>query len=141
MSLHVAKDGITRDDIRHLVACFYDRVRRDPRLGPIFHNHVGQDDAAWAPHLAKIEDFWANVMLKERSYDGNPMQVHMAIAEIRTSDFDIWLGLFHRVAREELSPGKADAFIELSSRIGRSLSMGLERTKGPQVPNLVGWMD
>lgn len=136
MSPDVVKHGITRDDIRHLVAAFYDRVRRDPRLGPIFHNHVGQDDAAWVPHLAKIENFWANVMLKERSYDGNPMRVHMAIAEIRTSDFDVWLGLFHDVAREELSTDKADAFIELSSRIGRSLAMGLERTKALGAPSL-----
>jgi len=132
----VAKQGITRGDIRSLVARFYDKARRHPRLGTIFHTHVGEDEDAWTAHLAKIEDFWANVMLKDRAYDGNPMQDHMAIGQLRATDFDIWLGLFHETAAEVLPQEKAKAFIIMSDRIGRSLAMGIERVRANGVPRL-----
>jgi len=132
----VTKHGITHADIRCLVARFYDEARRHPRLGPIFHAHVGEDDDAWSAHLSKIENFWANVMLKERTYDGNPMQVHMAIGQLRATDFDIWLGLFHETAAEVLPQEKAKAFIILSDRIGQSLAMGIERVRANGVPRL-----
>lgn len=64
----VGKGGVTRADIETLLPHFYASVRQNDRLGPIFHEHIGEDDADWAPHLAKIGDFWANVMLKESAY-------------------------------------------------------------------------
>jgi len=130
------KGGVTGADIEKLLPQFYASVRANDRLGPIFHKHVGTTDADWAPHLAKIGDFWANVMLKERAYQGNPMQAHLGIPEIRPEDFSVWLGLFDQAAKEVLSPEKAAAFSILAHRIGRSLAMGIAQARSDGPPAL-----
>ena len=124
------KTGITRQDIRALIEVFYRKVRVDERLGPIFHTHVGESEGDWSRHLAKIEDFWANVILHERAYQGNPLLKHVAIAEIEPALFGRWLDLFEETAREVFCRRKADAFTILARRIGRSLSMGIEVMRG-----------
>lgn len=128
------KPSITSADISTLVMAFYAQVRCDPRLGPIFEHHVGREDADWTPHLSKIESFWRNVMLRDRSYQGNPMQAHMRIPEIRGEDFAIWLDLFEITAFRVLPTAKAMAFSELARRIGRSLSMGLDVARSRENP-------
>ena len=133
------KSDIDRDDIARLVRAFYANVREHPRLGPIFHRHVGETDADWAPHLAKIEAFWSNVMLSGREYRGNPMQVHLGVPGIEKSDFDSWLALFDETAHNSLPAEKARAFSILAHRIGQSLWMGLQRARtsdGPPVLSL-----
>lgn len=130
------KGGVTRADIAKLLPHFYGSVRQNDRLGPIFHKHVGLTDAEWTPHLVKIGNFWANVMLKERAYQGNPMQVHLCIPEIRPEDFDIWLGLFDQAAQDVLSDEKAAAFSILAHRIGRSLAMGIAQARSDGPPAL-----
>ncbi|MEM7271233.1 MAG: group III truncated hemoglobin [Pseudomonadota bacterium] len=134
MTPEVDKTGVTRADIEALLPRFYDAVRRDPRLGPIFLAHVGETDEDWAPHLTKIADCWANVMLKERAYHGNPLVVHNQIEELKPTDFAIWLTLFDKAAAEVLSPRKAQAFSILAHRIGRSLKMGVAQARGEGPP-------
>ena len=134
-----AKAGISRTDIRDLLGPFYDRVRKDPDLGPIFHAHVGESDADWQRHLARIESFWANVMCHERSYDGNPMQVHMKIPGIGPHHFTRWLAIFQDTAKTVLPPDKAQAFDVLARRIGASLSMGINRVRAAGVPDLASF--
>ena len=136
MTDSVGKGGVTRADIETLLPHFYASVRRDDRLGPIFHRHIGEDDADWTPHLAKIGDFWANVFLKERAYQGNPMQVHLCIPEIQPEDFTIWLGLFDKAADDVLPPEKAKMFSTLAHRIGRSLAMGIAQARNDGPPRL-----
>ena len=131
------KGGVTRADIEALLPYFYASVRQNDRLGPIFHKHVGEDDADWAPHLERIGDFWANVMLKERAYQGNPMQIHLGLVDIQPTDFDIWLRLFDRAAHETLGKEKAVVFSLLAHRIGRSLAMGIAQARSAGPPGLL----
>lgn len=126
-----------RSDIRSFVEPFYDAVRRDEMLGPIFAAKIGDTDEEWAPHLLKIENFWANVLMKERSYRGNPMLVHQGIPNIQAQHFDRWLMLFNDVVSAELPVEKAQIVSEAAKRIGRSLAMGLER-RGGGPPGLLG---
>lgn len=128
------KADITRDDITRLVGAFYPRVRQDARLGPIFEGRIGISEDVWAKHMATIGDFWANVMLRERAYTGNPLQVHLGIPEIEESDFTTWLDLFEDTARKELPAEKADVFNVLARRIGRSLWMGINIQRNPMPP-------
>lgn len=137
MNIHRSpKEDITRADIRALIAPFYDRVRANPDIGPVFENRIGNSDSVWADHLDKIEDFWANVMLHDRAYQGNPMQAHMAMPELRERHFQVWLDLFQATAREVLPQRKADLFDQLAHRIGQSLWVGMNRVRGNDVPNL-----
>ena len=64
---------VTEEDIRRLLGAFYARVRADEELGPIFAAAVGTTDEDWAPHLARLRDFWSQVMLRQTGrYRGNP---------------------------------------------------------------------
>ncbi len=119
---------VTRDEIACVVAAFYARIRAHPGLGPVFAAHVGD----WPAHEARIVDFWANAILHERCYDGNPVAVHRAAGDVRPGMFDTWLALFDRVLAEELRADQAAAWSALAHRIGRSLRAGVvERMQGP----------
>ena len=47
--------GIDDAFISQLVESFYDTVRQDDMLGPIFAERIGD----WPHHLARMKDFWA----------------------------------------------------------------------------------
>lgn len=125
---------ITRAEIAQVVAAFYEAVRAHPGLGPVFAVHVSD----WDRHEAKIVDFWANAILHERSYDGNPLAVHRDAGNVRPGMFDAWLGLFDSVLRRELRPDRAAAWSALAHRIGRSLRAGVveKQTGADGVPIL-----
>ncbi len=113
---------ITADDIARVVASFYAAIRQHPGLGPVFAAHVTD----WPAHEAKIAAFWRNAILLERSYDGNPMQAHLAAGNVKGAMFPAWLGLFDSVLTHELRPDQAEAWSALAHRIGSSLRMGVE---------------
>ena len=107
--------------IHRLVHTFYASVRADPVLGPIFNRKVED----WDTHLAKLCDFWSNVVLKTRRYDGNPMRAHVVL-DVGDEHFLRWLDLFRAAARRECPPEAAAHFIDFAQRIARSLSMGID---------------
>lgn len=115
------KFDITRDDIARVVAAFYDLVRQHPGLGPVFAAHVTD----WPAHEEKVTRFWANAILYEKDYDGNPLVVHRDAGNVKPGMFEVWLGLFDLVLRTELRPDQAAAWSELAHRIGRSLRAGV----------------
>lgn len=117
---------ITAAQIDAAIAEFYACVREHPGLGPVFARHVGD----WPSHEAKIARFWRNAILFERSYDGNPMLVHMAAGDVRAPMFDVWLGLFDSVLRRTLPSETAAAWSALAHRIGRGLRMGVQDRDG-----------
>ena len=81
---------VARSDIEQVVHAFYARVRAHPVLAQVFARHV--DD--WPAHEEKITRFWANALLFEGDYDGNPTQAHMQAQNVKPVHFDHWLGLF-----------------------------------------------
>ncbi|WP_413871005.1 group III truncated hemoglobin [Albidovulum sp.] len=125
---------VTPEEIDRVVADFYAAVRVHPGLGPVFAAHVTD----WPAHEAKIAGFWRNAILYDRSYDGNPLQVHREAGNVRPGMFDTWLALFDSVLARTLAPGPAAAWSALAHRIGRSLRYGLtEEAEGPGgVPKL-----
>ena len=129
------KAGITRQDIARLLDRFYADARRDPLLGPIFARHIGSGAAEWSAHIGRIGDFWANVMLKERAYQGNPMQAHLRVPALGEAEFARWLDLFQQSAIDTLPEPKAAVFDTLARRIGASLLMGLHQSRSA-VPDL-----
>lgn len=126
--------AVTRAEIAAVVAEFYALIRQHPGLGPVFAAHV-QD---WEAHEEKIIRFWANAILFERAYDGNPQQVHVQAGDVRAGQFDIWLALFDGVLHRQLPQDTAAAWSALAHRIGRGLRMGVaDRDIGPTgIPKL-----
>lgn len=83
-----------REDIITLVNAFYDEVRRDELLAPIFNERVKIN---WDKHLPVMYDFWENIVFYTGSYNGNPMQVHKQMHEkfsLTAADFMRWIQLF-----------------------------------------------
>lgn len=115
------KFAITRPEIERVVAAFYAQIRAHSMLGPVFAAHVSD----WPQHEAKIARFWASAILHERSYDGNPLEVHQRAKNVRPGMFSVWLELFDDVLRAELTPDQAARWSELAHRIGRSLRAGV----------------
>lgn len=114
---------VTEEAIRRLVDAFYDKVRQDPELGPVFDKAIAAD--GWPAHLAKMYNFWSSVMLTTGRYKGNPMAVHMAVDGIAAPLFARWLELFGATAGELFEPPLAAAFRGKAERIAESLMLGL----------------
>lgn len=122
----IQKFDITAEEIDSLVALFYQRIRAHPMLGPIFARAIAPEDGPeWRAHEARIAAFWRNAIGIDRSYDGNPMQVHRANRDIHPGMFSVWLELFHATAAEVLPPEKAANMSALAEKIGQSLRYGV----------------
>ncbi|EKH5421146.1 truncated hemoglobin Ctb, partial [Campylobacter coli] len=80
--------------IGKLMELFYDKIRKDKDLGPIFNNAIGTSDEAWKEHKAKIGNFWAGMLLGEGDYIGQPLKKHLDLPPFPQEFFGIWLGLF-----------------------------------------------
>jgi hemoglobin len=120
-----AETGIDETMIEQLVHGFYDRVRRDPLLGPIFDARI----ADWGPHLQQMCAFWSSVALMSGRYHGQPMQKHLPLP-VDARHFDRWLALFEATARDLCPPKAADHFIERARRIAESLELGIAGSHG-----------
>src|SRR5690349_20038299 len=69
-------EGVSEALIRQLVETFYDRVIRDPELGPIFQNKLS---GRWSEHLALMVDFWSSLTLRTGRYQGKPQASHFGL--------------------------------------------------------------
>lgn len=121
------RSGIDDLFISRLVENFYDAIREDALLGPIFAERI----ADWPHHLARMKDFWASIMLESGRYSGNPMRKHIAIAGLDEMHFARWQALWGETL-DGLAPSLAVAerFREAAWRIGESLLMGIRIQQG-----------
>lgn len=120
-----ADTGIDEAMIARLVDAFYDRVRADPLLGPVFGARI----ADWGPHLEQMRLFWSSVALMSGAYHGRPMPKHLPLP-VDAAHFDRWLELFEATARELCPAAAADHFIERARRIAESLELGIAGANG-----------
>lgn len=111
---------LTEADLARLVDRFYDKVQRDPVLGPVFNPAVHD----WDAHKATLVDFWTSVVLRAGRYRGNPMAAHRP-HPIEARHFDHWLSLWRETALEETGTENAQVLLAYADRIGRSLKYGL----------------
>jgi hemoglobin len=113
------KNDITgRADIQKLVDTFYDKVRSNDILGPIF-NDVAKID--WGHHLPKMYDFWSSILLNDHSYSGHPMPKHVALSKLTNMtkvEFLEWLRLFYDTVDELFAGENA----ELAKYRGRTIA-------------------
>jgi hemoglobin len=108
--------------IRQLVDSFYEKVRADPELGPIFVRAIPGD---WGPHLAIMHDFWSSIMLTSGRYKGNPVAIHLQVEGIEPQLFARWLALFDETCRELFDDEIVAAFRVKAEHIAESLKLAL----------------
>jgi hemoglobin len=123
--------GIDDAFISRLVERFYDTVRQDDMLGPIFAERIGD----WPHHLTRMKDFWASIMLESGRFSGNPMRKHIAIGELDEAHFARWQSLWDQTL-DRIAPNAAvaDRFGEAAQRIGESLLTGIKIDRGGLPP-------
>ena len=103
----IKRDIKTRADIKLLVLTFYDKVKPDPLIGPIFTSVFKVN---WEKHLPTMFDFWDNALFYSGSYVGNPMESHKRLHKIYplTEDhFNRWVALFMQTVDELFEGDKA----------------------------------
>ena len=85
-----------KEDVQKLVNTFYDKVKIDDLIGPIFNEKIGD---RWGAHLQTMYQFWETILLEESSYSGRPFPPH---AQLPISDlhFERWLVLFQQTLDE-----------------------------------------
>lgn len=120
-----AATGIDEPMIRQLVHAFYDRVRADALLGPIFAARISD----WTPHLERMCTFWSSVMLMSGRYHGRPMPAHAPLP-INAAHFDHWLRLFTETAHAICPPAAAEQFVAKAHAIAESLERGVALSRG-----------
>ncbi|MGI9402824.1 MAG: group III truncated hemoglobin [Rhizobiaceae bacterium] len=121
-----ARKIISEKQISDLVDRFYELVRGNELLGPIFQRHI---DENWERHLDKMKTFWRSVLLKTGEYKGKPVPVHLKIDGIGTREFEEWLSLFAATASKIFEPDAAELVIQAGNRIATSL--WLSRSSDP----------
>jgi hemoglobin len=89
------KDISDREDIKKLVDTFYNKVRADEVLAPVF-NEVIKD---WSHHLPIMYNFWSTLLLGDMSYQGNPFKKHIPLP-LSKQHFQHWLKLFFETLDE-----------------------------------------
>lgn len=120
-----AATGLDEVLIERLVHAFYERVRADTVLGPVFAARITD----WGPHLERMCAFWSSVLLMSGRYHGRPMQAHARLP-VSGAMFDRWLALFEKTAHEICQPAGARLVIEKARMIATSLEQGVGIARG-----------
>jgi hemoglobin len=107
--------------IHDVVHGFYDRIRADDLLGPIFNGIIREED--WPKHLQKMCDFWSSGFLRTVRYTGRPLQPHLVIPDIGEEHFRRWLTLFRDTVHATCPPAVADLFMHRAIRIAHSFRL------------------
>lgn len=84
-----------RNDVELLVSKFYEKVRVNDILGPIF-NTVIED---WKSHLVHLTNFWESQLFMKNTFDGNPLKKHIEVDKANNESisevhFGIWINLW-----------------------------------------------
>lgn len=119
--MRTTSDITTRADIVRMVNTFYDVVREDDILGPIFDD-VAQVD--WEAHLPKMYDFWEAILFGRPTFKGNPLAMHLALSRLTPltdREFDRWIALFHATVEGLFEGGAADMAKLRASRIASTM--------------------
>ena len=120
----------TEEDIRQMVNRFYDQVRNDAKLGPVFNTHIHD----WDTHLERMVQFWSSMLRGTGTYQGTPMPKHVALPGLTGELFGHWLNLFQATLNTLPNQAMAAKARQLSERIARSLWFGYQLHHTPNAP-------
>ena len=115
----------TEEEITRMVYSFYDHVRRDEVLGPIFGQHVKD----WDAHLPTMVDFWSSALRGTARFRGAPGPKHAALPGLSIELFQRWLRLFRQTTEALPNAALAEKANDLANRIAQSLWYGYQMSQ------------
>nr|WP_067054050.1 group III truncated hemoglobin [Mucilaginibacter sp. L294] len=93
------KDIEDINSIKIMVDSFYDSVRADEVIGPVFSAVITGD---WQPHLNKMYAFWNAALFGVQGFKGNPFAKHAPLP-INKLHFKRWTALFDQTIDRHFS--------------------------------------
>lgn len=115
-------DLCTEEEIIQLVNWFYESIRKDEVLGPIFNQHVKD----WETHLSTMVDFWSATLRGGARFRGAPMPKHTALPGLSFELFERWFMLFRQTTDALPNAALGQRACELARRIAQSLWHGYQ---------------
>jgi len=112
-------------DVKQLVDTFYEKVREDELLNPIFNNVIQEN---WPEHLDKMYKFWQTILLQEHTYFGSPFVPHAKLP-VRKEHFDRWLQLFYSNIDDQFKGEKAEEAKWRAKKMAEMFQMKIEMYK------------
>lgn len=119
----------TRKDIIQIVDSFYEKVRKDELIGPLFDDVAKVD---WEEHLPKLYNFWEDLLLGTDNYRGRPFPPHTSL-NLKIEHFDRWLSLFTGTVDEKFTGIKAEEMKIRARKIAFNFSYNLGLVLTPRV--------
>lgn len=123
--------GITEPMLRSLLRAFYERVRADDVLGPIFLEAIGED---WSEHMERIASFWLTATRLGGGYNGRAfMPAHLRHPFIRAEHVARWLQLFGDACEQFCPPEIAAYLLTIAEKMAENLRISLDlRARQPK---------
>jgi len=112
--------SISESEIGVLVDAFYERVRLEPTIGPIFSERIED----WPTHLGLLKSFWCSALLGAGTFKGSPLETHLRLS-LEPEHFRVWLGLFAQTASELLLPSHAAMIVARAESIARNFQYAI----------------
>lgn len=131
--MHNRKDIQSLDDIKLLVNTFYDKVRKDDSLAPIFNAQI-QD--RWPQHLETMYTFWQTVLLGGHTYFGSPFSPHAKLP-IDHAHFEKWLSLFAKTIGDLFTGEKADEALWRANKMAQMFEMKIDHYRDQPFKTLI----
>lgn len=122
-------NAIPATEISTLIDRFYEKVRLDPELGPIFNGAVED----WPAHLQTLKNFWSTILFTGGDYKGDPLTTHLKL-DLDPPHFRRWLALFAETAREVMPPEHAAVVIQKSERIAGNFQNAIAYRREQSAP-------
>lgn len=110
-------ETIGMDLIQAVVDSFYETIRSDPILGPIFRDHVSD----WPAHLATMYRFWSTIVNFTGQYSGNPLVVHARLPHLAEAHFVRWLELWSATVEKFVPTSDQSRFVHPAVRVARRM--------------------
>lgn len=115
----------SKNEIILMVDTFYDKVKKDTLIGPIFTDTAKVN---WEEHLPKLYNFWEDLLLGTDNYKGRPFPPHIQL-NLKLEHFERWLSLFFDTVDENFTGLKANEAKERALRIAKNFSVNLGLSK------------
>ncbi|MVN92943.1 group III truncated hemoglobin [Mucilaginibacter aquatilis] len=120
------REILNLQDIKVLVDGFYNRVRNDELLGPVFNARV---ENRWPEHLEKMYKFWQTLLLDEHTYNGRPFPPH-ATLPVEHQHFERWKAIFNATIDEHFTGNKADEAKQRAQNIAKMFEIKVAHFQG-----------
>lgn len=106
--------------IERMVRTFYERSFADPVLGPIFREAIHD----FEPHVARVVDFWCDMIHSTERYKGNVYAAHMKL-NFEPEAFGRWIAILESAANDSLAPYDAAKAARIANHMAGSFKAGM----------------